>query len=67
MFKLTVKLEMIIIHWPSPVKAQQYRVDHLYTGPKDDEYYTAIKNCDPNGPLMMYVKILSYRLKAKAF
>lgn len=51
-------LEMIIIHLPSPVKAQQYRVDHLYTGPKDDEYYAAIKNCDPNGPLMMYVSKL---------
>jgi elongation factor 2 len=51
-------LGMIITHLPSPVKAQQYRVDHLYTGPKDDVYYNAIKNCDPNGPLMMYVSKL---------
>lgn len=51
-------LEMIIIHLPSPVKAQSYRVDHLYTGPKDDVYYNAIKNCDPNGPLVMYVSKL---------
>lgn len=51
-------LEMIICHLPSPVKAQRYRVDHLYTGEKDDPYYTAIKNCDPNGPLIMYVSKL---------
>merc|ERR1712232_573667 len=48
-------LEMIVIHLPSPVKAQTYRAETLYEGPKDDECYTAIKNCDPKGPLMMYV------------
>lgn len=51
-------LEMICIHLPSPVDAQQYRVDHLYTGPKDDPCYQGIKNCDPNGPLVMYVSKL---------
>jgi len=48
-------LEMIILHLPSPVKAQKYRVENLYEGPQDDECATAIRNCDPNGPLMMYV------------
>lgn len=51
-------LEMIVMHLPSPVTAQQYRVDELYTGPKDDEYYNAIKNCDPDGPLVMYISKL---------
>jgi elongation factor 2 len=51
-------LEMIICHLPSPIQAQKYRVDHLYTGPKDDIYYKAIKECDPNGPLMMYISKL---------
>lgn len=51
-------LEMVITKLPSPVQAQQYRVDQLYTGPKDDIYYNAIKNCDPDGPLMMYVSKL---------
>jgi elongation factor 2 len=37
------------------VQAQRYRVDALYEGPLDDQYATAIRNCDPNGPLMMYV------------
>ena len=27
----------------------------LYEGPPDDAACTAIKACDPNGPLMMYV------------
>ena len=48
-------LEMIVIHLPSPVTSQAYRVDALYEGPLDDESATGIRNCDPNGPLMLYV------------
>jgi len=48
-------LEMIVIHLPSPKTAQRYRVDNLYDGPLDDEAAVAIRNCDPNGPLMVFV------------
>ena len=48
-------LEMIVYHLPSPAKAQKYRVDTLYEGPLDDVYATSIRNCDPDGPLMLYV------------
>ncbi|OMP09851.1 hypothetical protein COLO4_05077 [Corchorus olitorius] len=48
-------LEMLIFHLPSPAMAQKYRVENLYEGPLDDTYATAIRNCDPNGPLMLYV------------
>lgn len=48
-------LQMIAIHLPSPVTAQKYRMEMLYEGPHDDEVAVAIKNCDPNGPLMMYI------------
>ncbi|CAK4608790.1 hypothetical protein LEN26_010758 [Aphanomyces euteiches] len=48
-------LEMIVLHLPSPVVAQRYRVDTLYDGPLDDECANAIRNCDVNGPLVMYV------------
>eukprot|EP00742_Colponemidia_sp_Colp-10_P003731 GILJ01003971.1.p1 GENE.GILJ01003971.1~~GILJ01003971.1.p1 ORF type:complete len:1065 (-),score=222.32 GILJ01003971.1:361-3555(-) len=48
-------IEMIAIHLPSPVEAQRYRVDILYNGPLHDEAAVAIRNCDPNGPLMMFV------------
>jgi len=48
-------LEMIITQLPSPVKAQKYRTETLYEGPQDDECARAIRECDPNGPLMLYV------------
>jgi len=48
-------LEMLVLHLPSPVQAQKYRVGTLYEGPEDDECATAIKACDPNGPLMLYI------------
>ena len=32
-----------------------FRGELLYEGPQDDEVAVAIKNCDPNGPLCMYV------------
>jgi len=48
-------LQMIAIHLPSPVTAQKYRMEMLYEGPLDDEAAVAIKNCDANGPLMMYI------------
>jgi len=46
---------MICIHLPSPVTAQKYRTEMLYEGPNDDEAAVAMKTCDPNGPLMMYI------------
>ncbi|KAJ1660038.1 translation elongation factor 2 [Dispira simplex] len=48
-------LEMIVIHLPSPVTAQKYRVENLYEGPQDDECAIGIRDCDPKAPLMLYV------------
>merc|ERR1711990_231938 len=48
-------LEMLVIHLPSPVVAQKYRVENLYEGPMDDTAANAVRACDPAGPLMMYV------------
>ena len=48
-------LDMIVNKLPSPVEAQAYRTDLLYTGPKDDACYNAMVKCDPDGPLMMFV------------
>lgn len=48
-------LEMIALRMPSPARAQQYRCENLYTGPMDDPTAEAIRKCDPNGPLCMYV------------
>lgn len=48
-------MEMMIVHLPSPLVAQKYRVDCLYTGATNDKYAEAIRSCNPNGPLMIYV------------
>jgi elongation factor 2 len=48
-------LEMMILHLPSPKVAQRYRMETLYEGPHDDEAAIAIRDCDPKGPLMLYI------------
>jgi len=48
-------LSMIVLRLPNPQVAQKYRVENLYEGPMDDEGASAIRACDPKGPLMMYV------------
>eukprot|EP01105_Mastigella_eilhardi_P027701 TRINITY_DN86_c0_g2_i1.p2 TRINITY_DN86_c0_g2~~TRINITY_DN86_c0_g2_i1.p2 ORF type:complete len:862 (+),score=187.73 TRINITY_DN86_c0_g2_i1:97-2586(+) len=48
-------MEMMVVHLPSPQIAQRYRVETLYTGPMDDPIASAIRACDPNGPVLMYV------------
>lgn len=48
-------LDMIVIHLPSAATAQKYRVETLYEGPMDDESAIGIRDCDPKGPLVLYV------------
>ncbi|KAL7713464.1 Elongation factor 2 [Entamoeba marina] len=48
-------LKMVVVHLPSPVIAQKYKIDNLYTGDLNDETAIAMKNCDPNGPLMIHI------------
>ncbi|KAF7364047.1 p-loop containing nucleoside triphosphate hydrolase protein [Mycena sanguinolenta] len=48
-------LDMVVIHLPSPTTAQRYRVESLYEGPMDDESAIGIRDCDPTGPLVVYV------------
>merc|ERR1712169_165775 len=48
-------LEMMVIHLPSPVTAQKYRVATLYEGPSDDPACIGIRDCDPKADLMLYV------------
>jgi len=48
-------LEMTVLKLPSPVTAQRYRVENLYTGPMDDVTAESIRACNPLGPLVMYV------------
>jgi len=48
-------LEMMVFHLPSPKAAQKYRTSYLYEGPVDDECAKAMRDCDPNGPLMIFI------------
>merc|ERR1719316_2140042 len=48
-------LQTIVMRLPSPKQAQKYRVENLYEGPMDDEAAQAIRACDKDGQLMMYV------------
>merc|ERR550514_1492545 len=48
-------LAMIVMKLPSPKAAQKYRVENLYEGPMDDEAANAMRACDKDGALMMYV------------
>eukprot|EP00736_Rhodelphis_marinus_P003810 Rmarinus@m.704 len=48
-------LEMMVSHLPSPAKAQKYRAEILYTGPVDDVAGKSIADCNPDGPLMLYI------------
>lgn len=48
-------MEMLVNHLPAPSVAQAYRIENLYAGPIDDDCAKAVRNCDPKGPLMMYI------------
>lgn len=59
-------LSMVVNHLPSPKQSQMYRIENLYEGPMDDECAIAMRNCDPNGPVMMYVsKMVPKRSKGR--
>merc|ERR1711998_74566 len=48
-------MEMIVLHLPSPAKAQKYRTETLYEGPIDDDCAKSMIACDQNGALMVYI------------
>merc|ERR1711904_679623 len=48
-------MEMIVLHLPSPAKAQKYRTETLYEGPLDDVCAKGMMDCKQDGPLMIYI------------
>ena len=48
-------LEMMVMHLPSPAKAMKYRVGSLYTGPLDDAAAKSMADCNPEGPLIVFI------------
>jgi elongation factor 2 len=61
-------LEMIVGKLPSPDVAQQYRTEFLYNGPTDDFVAESMRNCDPKGPVMVYIsKLVPNKEKTKFY
>lgn len=48
-------MELVVNHIPNPKESQKNRVEILYDGDCTDECATGIRNCDPSGPLMIYI------------
>ncbi|XP_071101672.1 eukaryotic translation elongation factor 2-like [Haliotis cracherodii] len=51
-------LDMTVLHLPSPVTAQDRKVEILYEGSMTDDCAASMKQCDPKGCLMMYISRL---------
>jgi len=47
--------EILIEKLPSPQETQKFRARLLYDAPEDDVCLRGIKECDPNGPLMISI------------
>ncbi|CAG8764143.1 7997_t:CDS:2, partial [Acaulospora morrowiae] len=48
-------VEMVVQHIPSPEKNAINKVEHIYTGPMDTNVAEAMRKCDSDGPLMIYI------------
>jgi len=46
-------LEMVVDHLPNPKEAQSYRIEKIWDGDINSQVGRAMKNCDPNGPLVI--------------
>ncbi|MFX0025051.1 MAG: GTP-binding protein [Candidatus Hermodarchaeota archaeon] len=46
-------LEMVVDHLPNPKEAQKYRIEKIWDGDVNSEIGNAMRECDPNGPLVI--------------
>lgn len=60
-------LDTVFTHLPSPRDAQKYRTEILYDGDLSDEYAMAMRECDPNGPLVVFISKMFPVPNTKAF
>ena len=56
----TVVLDMVIKHLPSPLEAQKYRIDRLWTGDTNSDTGKQLVSCDPNGKLAAVITKVVY-------
>lgn len=48
----TVVMDMVVKHLPNPLDSQKYRIPKIWHGDIESEEGQALKNCDPNGPVV---------------
>ncbi|KAI9828933.1 MAG: hypothetical protein M1826_005856 [Phylliscum demangeonii] len=60
-------VDMIVEHIPSPVVGAAQKFDRYYTGPGDATISSAIRGCDPEGPLVVHVTKLLNTSDARGF
>ncbi|CAG8836006.1 6476_t:CDS:2, partial [Racocetra persica] len=60
-------VDMVVQHIPSPEKNAIKKIKHTYTGPMDTEVAEAMRKCDSDGPLMIYVTKLYNSSDASTF
>jgi 116 kDa U5 small nuclear ribonucleoprotein component len=54
-------------HIPSPEKNAPNKIERTYTGPQDSSLGITLRNCDPNGPLVVNITKLYTSTDAKSF
>ncbi|KAF0462937.1 P-loop containing nucleoside triphosphate hydrolase protein [Gigaspora margarita] len=59
--------DMVVQHIPSPGENAIKKIEHTYTGPMDTEVAEAMRKCDSDGPLMIYVTKLYNSSDASTF
>ncbi|TFK70453.1 Calreticulin-domain-containing protein [Pluteus cervinus] len=60
-------VDVIVDHIPSPVANAPNKIESSYTGPQTSDLATAMKACDPNGPVMVQVTKLYHTTDAQSF
>ncbi|TCD65476.1 hypothetical protein EIP91_002594 [Steccherinum ochraceum] len=60
-------IDMITEHIPNPTEAAVDKVEQTYTGPLASELATALKTCDPDGPVMVQITKLYHTTDAQSF
>lgn len=48
----TAVMNMVIKHLPNPIESQIYRIPKIWHGDIESDEGKALKNCDPNGPVV---------------
>ncbi|KAL1919373.1 uncharacterized protein VTP21DRAFT_2066 [Calcarisporiella thermophila] len=59
--------DMIVEHVPSPIENAVNKIEHTYTGPMDTALASSMRECDPEGPLVIHITKLYNKNDASGF